>query len=199
MDYKMKQYSPACERNRDPILQCLQSTLSDSVQHVLEIGSGTGQHAVYFARSLDQLMWHTADLPHNHDSIVSWIDESKLSNVLPPLSFDINHPPKIDITLDAVFTANTCHIMSLEEVRKMFVWVGSKLPEGGLFIVYGPFQYQGVHTAESNVQFDHSLQEQKATQGIRDIDDIKRFSPELILKADIEMPANNRILVFNKL
>lgn len=193
----MKAYSPACERNKDPILEKLRLLL-DGCHHVLEIGSGTGQHAVYFAKHMKQLVWHSSDLADNHESISEWITESGLDNLYQPIVFNVNNPPELNFNVDAVFTANTCHIMSFAEVEAMFRWVAEILPMAGKFIIYGPFKYQGQHTAPSNVAFDKQLRANKQSQGIRDIIDIKAITKQLRLKEDYDLPANNRLLVFEK-
>ena len=130
-----KPFSVACERNRDPILVVLQDVLRDC-RHVLEIGSGTGQHAVYFGAALSHLVWQTSDLPENHAGIRAWLDEAGLPNVLAPLPLDASGQGWPRQGFDAVYTANTCHIMSWDEVEAMFAGVGCLLPEGGLFCIY---------------------------------------------------------------
>jgi len=194
-----KPYSVACERNRGPILAVLQDVLADAGR-VLEIGSGTGQHAVYFGAALPQLIWQTSDLPENHAGILAWLAEAVLSNVLAPLPLDAAAQAWPQQHFDAVFTANTCHIMSWDEVQAMFVGVGRLLPEDGVFCVYGPFNYGGRFTSESNAQFDAMLRAQAPHRGIRDIDQITALASAqgLRLAQDHAMPANNRLLVFRK-
>lgn len=195
----MKQYSAACERNRDPILQVLREILSDS-RRVLEIGSGTGQHAVYFAPQLPHVQWQTSDLEHNHASILAWMDDCPSANLLAPLVLDMAGPRWPSAQFDAVFSANTCHIMAWGEVEVMFQGVGNLLPVGGLLAVYGPFKYDGQFTSPSNERFDVSLREFAAHMGIRDfaaVDALARKA-SLQLEQDIEMPANNRLLVWRK-
>jgi cyclopropane fatty-acyl-phospholipid synthase-like methyltransferase len=148
-----KPFSLACERNRDPILSVLRTLFADR-QRVLEIGSGTGQHAVHFAAHLPQLQWQTSDLPDNHPGILAWLNEARLPNLLPPLSLDAATPNWPPFQWDAVFSANTCHIMSWQEVEGMFAGVGSGLPSGGKLAIYGPFNYGGRFTGPGNAQFD---------------------------------------------
>ncbi len=195
----MKQYSAACERNREPILQVLREIFSDT-RRVLEIGSGTGQHAVFFAPHLLHLEWQTSDLEHNHVSILAWMRDQPCSNLLPPLVLDMAVTTWPKAKFDAVFSANTCHIMAWDEVELMFHGAGTLLPVGGLLVVYGPFNYDGKFTSESNARFDASLREFAAHMGIRDFAAVDALARQASLKLeqDLEMPANNRLLVWRK-
>lgn len=196
-DALMKQFSNACERNRDPILGILLTELADK-NTVLEIGSGTGQHAVYFARHLPHLSWQPSDVRSNHGSILAWRDEAGLTNLSPPLELDVGCAWP-DQVYDAVFTANTCHIMAWDEVKALFVGASRALKSGGLLIIYGPFNYDGKFTSSSNERFHSYLQAQAPHMGIRDMKDILELAgPSLHLVSDHEMPANNRLLVFSK-
>lgn len=192
-----KPFSPACERNRTPIANVL-SPLFASVTKVLEIGSGTGQHAVYFAAKMPHLVWQTSDLAQAHDGIRKWIEEAALTNVLGPLALDVNEPVWPVSNVDAVFTANTLHIVSWPGVQNMFAGVSRVLKEHGLFCVYGPFRYGGKHTAESNARFDLALRTHDERSGIRDFNDVRDLAQKnrLALLHDEDMPANNRLLVF---
>lgn len=194
-----KQFSAACERNRDPILAILRDVLADR-KHVLEIGSGTGQHAVYFGAQLPHLVWQCSDLPHNHASIVAWQQEAQLPNVLPPLTLDTSADDWPAGPFDAVFSANTCHIMAWAEVQAMFAGIGRILQARGLLCIYGPFNYNGGYTSASNAQFDASLKAQAPHMGIRDFEAVDRVAAEqgLVLQADYAMPANNRLLVWRR-
>lgn len=193
-----KQFSAACERNREPILAILRDVLADC-RRVLEIGSGTGQHAVYFGAHLPHLLWQTSDLPQSHASINAWLDEARLPNVLPPLTLDAagDWPPG---PYDAVFSANTCHIMAWPEVESMFAGIGRILQKGGVLCIYGPFNYGGKFTSASNAQFDAALKQQAPHMGIRDFEEVNRLAGEqgLTLYADNTMPANNRLLVWRR-
>ncbi|MFZ6711737.1 DUF938 domain-containing protein [Undibacterium sp. TC9W] len=194
-----KPYSAACERNSGPILQAITPLLTRS-HSLLEIGSGTGQHAVTFARQLAHLQWQTSDRAEYHPGILAWLDEAALPNVLPPLELNIGKSPWPQKQFDVVFTANTCHIMAWEEVQLMFAGVANMLNNGGLFLIYGPFNYAGQFTSESNQQFDASLRQQAAHMGIRDIEKIIKLANQhgMQLQQDIAMPANNRLLVLVK-
>lgn len=192
-----KQFSAACERNREPILAVLRDVLANC-RRVLEIGSGTGQHAVYFGEHLPHLKWQTSDLPGNHASIIAWLQEARLPNVLPPLALDVASADWPHGPYDAVFTANTCHIMAWQEVQTMFAGIGRVLRPGGLVCVYGPFNEGGRFTSVSNAQFDAALKAQAPHMGIRDVDAVNALAARqgLTLLADHAMPANNRLLVW---
>jgi len=197
-----KQFSIACERNRVPIAAVLGSVLTTS-QRVLEIGSGTGQHAVYFATQFPHLIWQTSDLPANHASILAWQQEAALPNVLPPLILDMTDPDwpqTLVASYDVIFTANTCHIMAWPQVRNMFAGVGQVLASGGRFWTYGPFNVDGQFTSASNAAFDASLKEYAAHMGIRDMAELLVLAAEhhLVLRADHAMPANNRLLEWER-
>lgn len=198
-----KQFSTACERNREPILDVLSKVFADR-KHVLEIGSGTGQHAVFFGAGLPHLMWQTSDLPQNHPSILAWLQEADLKNVLPPIALDMSNAEwatdLLDKDMDAVFTANICHIMAWREVENMFAGVARVVQSGGKLCVYGPFNYKGQFTSSGNAQFDASLRAQAAHMGIRDIEAMQDLASAhgLIMQADHAMPANNRLLVWQR-
>lgn len=198
-----KPFSSACERNREPILETLKKVLVHH-KHVLEIGSGTGQHAVFFGAALPQLIWQTTDLPQNHPGIRTWLHEANLQNVLPPLALDMSNAAwdgdLQDKGLDAAFTANTCHIMAWKNVEQMFAGVARILPAGGKFCVYGPFNYGGQYTSAGNAQFDASLRAQDLHMGIRDIEVMQELARQcgLLLQADHALPANNRLLVWQR-
>jgi cyclopropane fatty-acyl-phospholipid synthase-like methyltransferase len=142
-------FSPACERNRDPILAVLRHRFAP-IRQVLEIGSGTGQHAVHFAAALPGLRWQTSDLPANLPGIRAWLDEAGLSNTPAPLELDVTGPLPAG-PWDAVFSANTLHIMGWPEVQSLFTQLSRPevLAPGGLLVVYGPFKYGGQHTSAS--------------------------------------------------
>ncbi|MDB5842303.1 MAG: hypothetical protein JWQ23_4255 [Herminiimonas sp.] len=194
-----KQFSPACERNREPIFQALRTLLADR-RHVLEIGSGTGQHAVFFGAQLPHLIWQASDLPENLPGIVAWQHEAQLPNVPPALVLDAGSSTWPDGDYDAVFTANTCHIMAWREVESMFEGVGRFLPAGGILCIYGPFNYQGAFTSASNAHFDAALRAQAPHRGIRDFEalDYLALVNGLVLEADLDMPSNNRLLAWKR-
>ena len=195
----MKQYSEACEQNRSPILNILKDEFSEA-HHVLEIGSGTGQHAVYFSRHLPHLQWQTSDLEENHASILAWLNEAGLENALPPLRLDVCRDDWPATRYDGVFSANTTHIMSWSAVEHMFAGIGRQLEQGGRFCLYGPFNYCNRYTSPSNQRFDLWLKDRDSMSGLRNFEDLDQLAGNqgLSLRADHEMPVNNRLLVWEK-
>jgi cyclopropane fatty-acyl-phospholipid synthase-like methyltransferase len=149
----MKPYSESCDQNRDPILKVIEPLLRDRIA-VLEIGSGTGQHAVYFAAHLPHLIWYASDRSENHAGLAQWLAEARLANLRGPLQLDVTQDPWPYLQVDAVFSANTIHIMHELEVAAFFAGVGRLLPVNGVFLLYGPFNYAGNYTSESNARFD---------------------------------------------
>ena len=194
-----KPFAESCVQNRDPILAVLRELFADR-GHVLEIGSGTGQHAVYFGAELPHLRWQTADVTPHHAGIHLWLAEAGLANVLPPLPLDVNETAWRRGRYDAVFSANTLHIMSWPEVEKFFEGVGEVLEAGGILAVYGPFNYNGAFTSESNARFDAWLKARDPASGVRDFEAVDALARAqgLRLQQDIAMPANNRTLVWRK-
>ena len=194
-----KPYSSACDNNRDPILSVIGPLFAD-YRAVLEVGSGTGQHAVYFAKKLPHLQWYTSDREENHSGIQLWLDEAGLDNVHAPLSLDVMRNAWPDLCVDAVYSANTAHIMHWDEVKKFFAGVGQFLPAQGLFVLYGPFNYDGRYTSESNERFDGWLKSQDKLMGIRDFADLNALAETagMLFVEDYTMPANNRILCWRK-
>lgn len=194
-----KPFSQACENNKDPILGVLRESFV-TARLVLEIGSGTGQHAVYFAAHLPHVIWQTSDLSENHPGILAWLEDAALSNLRPPLSVDVSQDEWGVDAVDGVFSANTAHIMSCPQVAAMFAGVGRVLKSGGIFCLYGPFNYQGRYTSDSNARFDQWLKARDPRSGIRDIEALTTLAEqhELTLTADHAMPANNRTLVWQK-
>ncbi|MBU1395031.1 MAG: DUF938 domain-containing protein [Gammaproteobacteria bacterium] len=195
-----KPFSESCVQNRDPILAVLRELFADR-RHVLEIGSGTGQHAVYFAPELPHLVWQTADVPQHHAGIRAWLDDAALPNVLPPLALDANDTAWHCGRYDAVFSANTLHIMSWPEVELFFAGVGEVLEPGGVLAVYGPFNYKGAFTSESNARFDAWLKARDPASGVRDFEAVDALARArgLVLLQDIAMPANNRMLMWRRM
>jgi cyclopropane fatty-acyl-phospholipid synthase-like methyltransferase len=191
-----KPFSQACENNKRVILAQLERLLANS-RSVLEIGSGTGQHAVHFAAGLSHLMWQTSDQLHYHEGIHHWLDEYGLANVLAPLTFKVGENNWPDITFDAVFTANTAHIMQKHEVRQLMELVSNNLPKEGAFCQYGPFTENGKFNSQSNADFHQKLVE-GGYGGYRDIEELKQWAQPLVLTQVLEMPANNLLLVWLK-
>jgi cyclopropane fatty-acyl-phospholipid synthase-like methyltransferase len=195
-----KPYSPACDRNREPILAVIRSLLSES-RCVLEIGSGTGQHAVYFAAGMPHLQWITSDRQEHHAGIRLWLDEAGLPNLHYPLQLDVTQPEWPAVNVDAVFSANTVHIMSWDAVRLLIPGVAGLLRDNGLFILYGPFNYGNRYSSDSNAEFDIWLKSQDPQSSIRNFEDIDQLAVQsgLQLLQDYAMPANNRILCWQKI
>jgi cyclopropane fatty-acyl-phospholipid synthase-like methyltransferase len=194
-----KPFSQSCVENREPILAVLQTRLA-GCRRLLEIGSGTGQHAVYFAPELPQIFWQTSDKRENHDAILAWLADSEATNIGRPISLEVLQDPWPSPGFDVVFSANTAHIMPLDAVEAMFRGVGSVLNPGGQFLLYGPFNYDGRFTSASNERFDGWLKQQNQAMGIRDLSVLAAFASEagMYLQEDIEMPVNNRTLVWGK-
>ena len=203
-----KPFSQACENNKLPILNVIQSVFSNASK-VLEVGSGTGQHAVFFAQQMPHLFWQTADMQENHQSIEQWLAEAQLANLGDPLSLDLLND--VDIThllamnqrdgavaIDGIFSANTCHIMNFQAVENLFNMVGKLLKNNNYFCLYGPFKHRGEYTSDSNHQFDQWLQRRDPESGIRDIDDLRDLAKNagLALQQHHYLPANNEILVW---
>ena len=193
-----KPYSPACDRNREPILALLREQFQDR-RGVLEIGSGTGQHAVYFAGKLPQLTWQTSDRADNLAGIRLWLNEAGLANTPPPMEFDVNltWPNQ---RFDAIFSANTLHIMAWPEVEQLFAGLPKVMTESAKLVIYGPFNSGGQFTSESNASFDALLKARNPYQGIRDREAVIALAEQRDLKllADVAMPAHNRCLVWER-
>jgi cyclopropane fatty-acyl-phospholipid synthase-like methyltransferase len=192
-----KPFSQACENNKAPILEILQRVFAHR-ERVLEIGSGTGQHAVHFAPQLPHLLWQTSDLEHNHEGIRAWLDEHPADNLLAPVVLDADHPPWSCGPVDAVFMANTCHIMAWTSLVNLFAGLNELLSANAVLAVYGPFNYQGKFTSDSNARFDQWLKQQAPHQGIRAFEAVNELASGigLTLLEDNAMPANNRLLVW---
>jgi cyclopropane fatty-acyl-phospholipid synthase-like methyltransferase len=193
-----KPHAPATERNRDVILAVLRERFADRHQ-VLEIGSGTGQHAAYFAAALPGLQWQASDVAAHLPGITLWLDEAGQPNTPPAVELDMRQPwPALEF--DAVFSANTLHIMAWSEVQQLFAELGRRLPAGGLLTVYGPFNYGGQFTSDSNARFDVSLRAGNPASGIRDFEKVNALATlaGLALLEDRAMPANNRCISWQR-
>ncbi len=193
-------WSQACENNKQVILDVLVRAFKAS-SYVLELGSGTGQHCQHFCSYLRHLVWQPSDRDVNLAGLRARVEHASLSNLEMPVSLDVTS----DVAswpqgFDAVYSANTAHIMSWEVAQLMLKKVGHLLPESGVFVLYGPFNYGGRHTSESNATFDHWLRQRDSAQGIRDQEAVCEVASKvgLTLLEDIAMPANNRSLVFVK-
>jgi len=196
----MLPFSEACERNKDPILAILRECFADA-SSVLEVGSGTGQHAVHFARHLPWLSWRPTDRREHLDTLAARIRAEGPANLLEPLELDVLSPgPLPTAGTDAVFSANTLHIMSWDAVEALFHVVGRILRPGGVLAIYGPFRYAGRFTSDSNAEFDAWLRDRDPDSGIRDAEDVDRLAVAqgLTLSADHAMPANNQLRTWRR-
>ncbi len=191
----MKQFAPACERNQPYILDVLRRIFTRSGE-VLEIGSGTGQHAVYFAAQLPHLQWQPTDLADNLSSIDAWRREANLSNVHQPRLLDLSAPDPIPARPRYVVCINTIHIVAWPLVESLFELAGRSLESGGILYCYGPFRYAGRALEPSNERFDQALRMRDPESGIRRFEDVNRLAEHhgFIHEGDRAMPANNRSL-----
>lgn len=219
----MKPYSPSCERNQDPILAVLREHFAGR-RRVLEIGSGTGQHAVHFAAAMPWLSWQCTDAEDRLDGIRMWLDDARLANTPEPFALQATAVPTPGLVpslakrydaiygdavrhdairddgmrYDAVFSANTLHIMGWPEVQALFASLPALLADDASVAVYGPFNRHGAFTSESNRDFDDSLKARDARSGIRDFEAVNALAEDIGLRliADVAMPANNAMLVW---
>lgn len=196
---KTKPFSQACENNKNPILQIIRNVYSPG-STVYEIGSGTGQHACYFAEQMTEIIWQPTDLKENLPGIETWVNDSGLENVLKPLELDVNFEIWPVRAISAIFTANTLHIMEWSEVEVLFQRLSENSLEQADLCIYGPFNYQGKYTSESNAAFDLWLKQRNPKSGIRNFEAVVKLAQQngLNLIEDHPMPANNRLLVFKK-
>ncbi len=195
----MRNFSDACERNKNPILEQLTRLFADRTA-VLEIGSGSGQHALHLAESLAHLRWQPSEQAAGLDALRHNLSQRPLCNLCPPVCLDVSQSEWPDVQVDAVFSANTLHIMGWAEVERFFAGVGRLLGGGGKLAVYGPFRYQGAYTSASNAQFDQRLQQRDPRSGIRDFEALDQLAAAqgLRLLSDLAMPANNQLLLWQK-
>jgi len=194
-----KPYAESCDQNREPILTVLRQYLQPG-DRVLEIGSGTGQHAVFFSQQLGDIHWQSSDCEQYLSGIRNWLIDADPARVPTPLCLDVLKDDWPTERYQAVFTANTTHIMSWPAVEAMFAGIGRVLAPGGLLLQYGPFRYAGRHTSPSNQRFDQWLKDRDPLSGVRDLGDLRSLADKagLVLDQDIEMPINNRILMWRK-
>ncbi|AWF83229.1 methylase [Microbulbifer sp. A4B17] len=190
--------APSCGRNREPILQQLTRLLASS-RKVLEVGSGTGQHAVYFAPQLPHLEWQTSERSQQLEAVKSWLAEIPNSNLPQPLALDVGDSWP-EISADAIFTANTLHIMSAELVQKFFLHSADVLEPEGLLIVYGPVKIAGEFIGPTNADFDIQLKEHDPKRGIRDLEWLDQLAESAgFSRAELNyLPANNQLMVWRK-
>ncbi len=192
-----KPYAPSCDKNAGPILKILQSFLGHS-KSLLEIGSGTGQHAIFMAPRFDSMTWTLVDRKQNHRGISLWLEDFPHPNIKGPFEYEIPKDSLPEGRFDVVFTSNTLHMIPWAYCLKMFDDISRVLLPGGLFIVYGAFNYQGQFTSESNRKFEDWLKKQNPESGIKNFEDIvsELEVHGFKLIKDMAMPANNRSLIF---
>jgi SAM-dependent methyltransferase len=199
----------AFHRNHQPIWQVLQRFLLGQAGDVVEVGSGTGQHVIYFAGQTPDVIWWPSDLNAQHlKSIEAWRAHSGLANVRPPLRIDLSDPAWCPAMHDgsgpgpllALFCANVIHIAPWRVAEGLFEGAGRYLAPGGRLFLYGPFKRDGKHSAISNAVFDTSLREKDPEWGVRDVADVQKLAADagLSLAETAAMPANNLILVFER-
>ena len=195
----MKPFAESSEQNKAHIYDVLKQHFNN-IDSVLEIGSGTGQHAVFFAGQFPQLSWVASDCAEYHAGIAMWLEDAGLDNTRGPLILDVNQSDWPVKQTDAVFSANTVHIMGWTSVENMFAGIGRVLNKEGVFCLYGPFNYDGSFTSDSNARFDQWLKQRDPVSGVRDFEALQGLAEKagLVFIDDIEMPANNRVLVWKK-
>ncbi len=195
----MNGISQAAENNKSHIAEVLVPIFA-SCRHVLEIASGTGQHAVHMGSLLPDIVWQTSDLSENHDIINDRIEREGGANVRAPMVLDVAQQTWPVSDVDAVYAANAVHIMSWQHVESLFTGVGKILSKGGYLALYGPYKYKGAFTTDSNARFDQWLKARDAQSGIRDFEAVDKLAQniKLSLKADHNMPANNQLLIWQR-
>ena len=194
-----KPFAPACERNREPILGVLREAFADR-RRVLEIGSGTGQHAVHFAAAMPWLEWQASERAEHLDGIRAWLDEAALANTPRPIALEVAHGAWPATRCDAVFSANTLHIMAWAEVEALFARLPDVTEPGAVLAIYGPFNLDGRFTSDSNAAFDAQLRQRAPHMGIRDLADVDALAARAgyAREADHALPANNRCVLWRR-
>lgn len=191
----------ACDRNQEPILDILKQVISPENKSLFEIGSGTGQHAIFMAPHFPNIWWTTSDVVANAKLIKENLQAANIPNIKGPFQFEVGKDDFPRVPYDLVFTANTFHIMSWKNCKTLMKALGTRLREGSQVIIYGPFNYNGQFTSESNAAFDKMLKERNPESGIRAFEDVNNNMQKngFTLYKDYEMPANNRTLVYTRL
>ena len=194
----VKPHAPSCDRNQSPIREVLLKHFPNC-RRVLEIGSGTGQHAVYFAAALPNTLWQTSDVSENLPGIRMWLTGAALPNTPPPIELNVNGAWPTE-RYDAIFTANTLHIMGWPEVQTLFAKLANVLEANATLAIYGPFNYNGAFTSDSNRAFEQWLKDRSPASGIRDFEAVDALANSIGLRliADHPMPSNNRTLVWQR-
>lgn len=197
-------FAPSCQRNQQPILEQLELLLADKKQ-VLELGSFSGQHALYFSHYLPHLTWQTSDQAENIATLadnllkVAKLSKAGKGNCLAPIALDVSQPAQWPANhYDAIFTANTLHIMSWHHVQALFDNIGAVCKKDSVLAVYGPFKYQGQFTSASNADFELWLKARDSFSGIRDFEAVNQLAEQAGFKLmqDVSMPANNQLITW---
>ena len=193
-----KPFSPACERNQDAIRRAILPKLK-ATRKLLEIGSGTGQHAVYVTKHMPWLDWQCSDIQENLSGITAWIHEARLNNLPDPIPLDVS-VTHVTQKYDTIYSCNTLHIMSTSEVEALFNLAGTIATDDAGLLIYGPFKYGGKYTADSNVNFDQWLKERDPKSGVRDFEWVNTLANKAGFKfiTDQAMPANNNLLYWRR-
>ncbi len=196
-----KSFSEACEKNKESILKVLREIIGPQNRRLLEIGSGTGQHAVFLAPFFPHIEWTCSDRKSVLPAMNRRIEESGVSNIRPSFVFEVGKDDFPRLHVDLVFTANTFHIMHWKECKTLIKQLGNRLQKNAKVIIYGPFNYEGKFTAPSNDEFDQWLKSHDPQSGIRSFEDVHKamIKQGFEFVKDYEMPANNRMLIFNRL
>lgn len=197
----MKTLQTACDRNQGPILEVLKEVISPENRSLFEIGSGSAQHAIFMAPHFSHIFWTTSDVVGNAKLIKENLQAAKIPNIKGPFQFEVGKDDFPRVPYDLIFTANTFHIMSWKNCKTLMKNLGTRLREGSQVIIYGPFNYNGTFTSESNAEFDKMLKEKNPESGIRSFEDVNAnmLKNGFALYKDYEMPANNRTLVYTRL
>ena len=195
-----RHFAAAAQRNADPILEVLRFEFADRTT-VLEIGAGTGQHAMTFANELTHVKWQPSDVADNCPGISAWLADARLDNVLPPIELDVRYDDAGDLRFDAAFSANTAHIMDEQAVEKMFGVLEKALLPDGLFCLYGPFRIGGAFNTQSNAAFDASLRQRNPAMGIRNLEALDAFALAAGMRRErlYAMPSNNHVVLWRRL
>ena len=199
----VKQYAPATQRNREPILKVLSEVLPQNSK-VLEIASGTGEHAVYFASKLPSCHWIPSDInPESRSSIIAWKSDNAIDNLSLPLSIDVtqdNWQSGVAKEINSIVNINMIHIAPWQVCLGLMKGAGQILSPSGILYLYGPYKSNGKHTAISNANFDRSLRDRHPQWGVRDLEQVVEAAANANLKLQqvIEMPANNLSVIFSR-
>jgi len=194
-------FSGACERNKDVILDVISPYLNKA-KTVLEIGSGTAQHAIYFAQNAPHIVWQTSDQKEYLEGINAQLQNTNIDNVQRPYELDVNQTQWIEnqLRFDLIYTANTFHIMRWSDVCAFFNGLNSAVNKNAVLVVYGPFKYNGNFTSASNQVFDQTLRSRECGSAIRNFEAVDELAKEqgFELIKDHPMPANNQCLIWKR-